>query len=85
MTGHTGISQLRIQEAQGIADDVEREAAYRIALDAVNLGLVDDDENPVGSADAEVTVSDPDVEHAFDVTFTGEMLILGCSYELVGE
>ena len=47
MTGHTGVSQLRIQEAQGVADEAGRVAAYQIALEAVNLGLIDDDENPM--------------------------------------
>ena len=44
----------------------------------------DDDGNSVGSADTEVTISDPDVAHAFDVTFDGETQVLGYSYELVG-
>ena len=44
----------------------------------------DNDGNPVGTADTEVTVTIPDVAHAFDVTFDGEAQILGYSYELVG-
>ncbi len=44
----------------------------------------DNDGNPVGTADTEVTVSDPDVAHPFDLTFDSEMQILGYSYELVG-
>ena len=44
----------------------------------------DNDGNPVGTADTEVTVTVPDVAHAFAVTFEGEMQVLGYSYELVG-
>jgi tetratricopeptide (TPR) repeat protein len=44
----------------------------------------DDEGNPVGTADTEVTVSDPEVAHPFDLTFDSEMQILGYSYELVG-
>ena len=44
----------------------------------------DNDGNPVGSADTEVTLSVPDVAHEFTVTFTGEQQVLGYSYELVG-
>ena len=44
----------------------------------------DDDGNPVGTADTEVTVTVSDVAHAFDVTFDGETQVLGYSYELVG-
>ena len=44
----------------------------------------DDDGNPVGTADTEVTVTVPDVAHAFAVTFEGETQVLGYSYELVG-
>ncbi|MCH8813304.1 MAG: tetratricopeptide repeat protein [Gemmatimonadetes bacterium] len=44
----------------------------------------DNEGNPVGTADTEVTVSDPDVAHPFDLTFDSDMQILGYSYELVG-
>ncbi len=44
----------------------------------------DNDGNPVGTADTQVTVSDPEVAHPFDLTFDSEMQILGYSYELVG-
>ena len=44
----------------------------------------DNDGNPVGTADTEVTVTVPDVAHTFGVTFEGEIQILGYSYELVG-
>ena len=44
----------------------------------------DNEGNPVGTADTEVTVSDPEVAHPFDLTFNSEMQILGYSYELVG-
>lgn len=40
--------------------------------------------NTVGSELTEVTVSDPEVAHPFDVTFDAETQILGYSYELVG-
>ncbi len=67
-----------------------------ITGEAVNKGLepgtsitlrftfYDNDGNPVGTADTEVTVTVPDVAHAFGVTFDGETQILGYSYELVG-
>ena len=44
----------------------------------------DNDGNPVGTADTEVTVTVPDVANAFNVTFEGETQVLGYSYELVG-
>jgi tetratricopeptide (TPR) repeat protein len=44
----------------------------------------DNDGNPVGSEDAQVTVSDPDVAHPFSLSFDAETQILGYSYELVG-
>jgi len=44
----------------------------------------DNDGNPVGTADTEVTISDPDVAHAFDVVFEGETQVLGYSYEFIG-
>ena len=44
----------------------------------------DNDGNPVGTADTEVTVTVPDVAHTFGVTFEGEIQVLGYSYELVG-
>ena len=44
----------------------------------------DNDGNPIGSADTEVTISDPEVAHAFEVTFDGEISVLGYSYEFVG-
>ena len=45
----------------------------------------DNDGNPIGSADTEVTISDPEVAHDFEVTFDeGEMSVLGYTYELVG-
>ena len=40
--------------------------------------------NSVGSELTEVTVSDPEVAHPFNVTFDSETQILGYSYELVG-
>ena len=45
----------------------------------------DNDGNPIGSADTEVTISDPEVAHDFEVTFEGgEISVLGYSYEFVG-
>jgi tetratricopeptide (TPR) repeat protein len=45
----------------------------------------DNDGNPIGSADTEVTISDPEVAHDFEVTFDeGEVSVLGYSYERVG-
>ena len=44
----------------------------------------DNSGNPVGTGDVEVTLSDPDVSHQFDILFEGEMQVLGYSYELIG-
>ena len=43
----------------------------------------DNDGNPLGSEDTEVTISDPEVAHDFRVTFDAEMQVLGYSYEFV--
>ena len=42
-----------------------------------------DDGSPVGSEDVEVTISDPDVAHTFQLTFEGEADVLGYGYEFV--
>jgi tetratricopeptide (TPR) repeat protein len=43
----------------------------------------DDDGNPLGTVDTEVTLSDPDVTHQFQVTFEEETQVLGYGYEFV--
>ena len=43
----------------------------------------DNSENPLGTEDTEVTISDPEVAHTFQLTFDAEMQVLGYSYELV--
>ena len=43
----------------------------------------DNDGSPVGSEDVEVTISDPDVAHTFQVAFDGETQLLGYGYEFV--
>ena len=65
----------------GVAVNKALEPGTSITL---RFTFYDDDGNPVGSADAEVTISVPEVAHPFDVTFNGEMQVLGYSYELVG-
>ncbi len=47
MTNHTGVSQLKIQEAQGTEDDSLRAQLYRSALVDINTGIADDDQNPM--------------------------------------
>ena len=64
-------------------------AAVNNALDSgtsiiLRFTFYDNDGNVVGSELTEVTVSDPEVAHPFDVTFDAETQILGYSYELVG-
>ena len=44
----------------------------------------DNSGNPVGTGDVEVTLSDPDVSHQFDILFEGGMQILGYGYERIG-
>ena len=44
---YTGISELRIQEAQGIEDDSLRAAAYRDVLATINEGLTSSNNNPM--------------------------------------
>ena len=81
------IDNLQIQplsngaRVSGVAVNKALEPGTSITL---RFTFYDDDGNPVGSADTEVTISDPEVAHPFDVTFNGEMPILGYSYELVG-
>jgi hypothetical protein len=41
----------------------------------------DDDGNSVGTADVDVALSDPDVAHDFQISFSGDMSVLGYSYE----
>ena len=43
----------------------------------------DNSGNPLGTEDTEVTISDPEVAHTFQLTFDAEMQVLGYSYELV--
>ena len=44
---YTTISQLQIQEAQGIEDDSLRAVAYRDALKTINDGLAEENDNPM--------------------------------------
>ena len=43
----------------------------------------DSDGNPLGSEDIEVTISDPEVAHNFQIQFDSEMQVLGYGYEFV--
>ena len=43
----------------------------------------DNDGNPLGTEDTEVTISDPEVTHSFQLSFDAEMQVLGYSYEFV--
>ena len=43
----------------------------------------DNDGNPLGTEDTEVTISDPEVGHIFQLSFDAEMQVLGYSYEFV--
>ena len=43
----------------------------------------DNDRNPLGTEDVEVMISDPDVPHRFQLTFSAETQVLGYSYEFV--
>ena len=43
----------------------------------------DNDRNPLGTEDVEVTISDPDVPHRFQITFDAETQVLGYGYEFV--
>ena len=65
----------------GIAVNKALDAGTSITL---RFTFYDNDGNPVGSADTEVTISDPEVAHTFDVTFDAETQVLGYSYEFVG-
>ena len=66
---------------EGVAVNKALEPGTSITL---RFTFYDDHGNPVGSEDTEVTISDPEVAHTFDVTFDMEMQVLGYSYELVG-
>ena len=41
----------------------------------------DNDRNPLGTEDVEVTISDPDVPHRFQLTFDAETQLIGYSYD----
>jgi tetratricopeptide (TPR) repeat protein len=43
----------------------------------------DNDGNPLGSEDVEVTISDPEVAHTFQILFEAEVQVLGYGYEFV--
>ncbi len=43
----------------------------------------DNDGNPIGTEDVEVTISDPEVAHQFRVSFDADMQVLGYGYEFV--
>ena len=81
------IDNLRLQPSAtgcSIAGEAINKALEPGTSITLRFTFYDNDGNPVGTADTEVTVTVPDVAHAFDVTFEGETQILGYSYELVG-
>ena len=43
----------------------------------------DNDGNPLGTEDTEITLSDPDVAHQFQVSFGADQMVLGYSYEFL--
>jgi tetratricopeptide (TPR) repeat protein len=43
----------------------------------------DNDGNPLGTEDTEITLSDPDVSHQFQVSFGADQMVLGYSYEFL--
>ena len=81
------IDNLRLQPSAtgcSIAGEAINKALEPGTSITLRFTFYDNDGNPVGSADTEVTVTVPDVAHAFDVTFDAETQILGYSYERVG-
>ena len=81
------IDDLRLQPSAtgcSIAGEAVNKALEPGTSITLRFTFYDNDGNPVGTADTEVTVTVPDVAHAFAVTFEGEMQVLGYSYELVG-
>ena len=62
----------------GIAINKTLEPGTTITL---RFTFYDNDGNPLGSEDVEVTISDPEVAHTFQLTFEAEMQVLGYSYE----
>ena len=64
----------------GIAINKTLEPGTTITL---RFTFYDNDGNPLGSEDVEVTISDPEVAHTFQLTFEAEMQVLGYSYEFV--
>jgi len=64
----------------GIAINKTLEPGTTITL---RFTFYDNDGNPLGSEDVEVTISDPEVAHTFQLTFDAEMQVLGYSYEFV--
>ena len=81
------IDNLRLQPSAtgcSIAGEAINKALEPGTSITLRFTFYDNDGNPVGTADTEVTVTVPDVAHAFNVTFEGETQVLGYSYELVG-
>jgi tetratricopeptide (TPR) repeat protein len=81
------INNLRLQPSDtgcSIAGEAINKALEPGTSITLRFSFYDNDGNPVGTADTEVTVTVPDVAHAFAVTFEGETQVLGYSYELVG-
>ena len=81
------IDNLRLQPSAtgcSIAGEAINKALEPGTSITLRFTFYDNDGNPVGTADTEVTVTVPDVAHAFAVTFEGETQVLGYSYELVG-
>ena len=94
-----GVAALDImQELPFVTDNLQlqpRSAGASISGMAINKTLepgttitlrftfYDNDGNPLGTEDTEVTLSDPEVAHTFQLTFDAEMQVLGYSYEFV--
>ena len=64
----------------GVAMNKALEPGTSITL---RFTFYDNDGNPLGSADTEVTVTLPDVANAFQVSFEADLQVLGYGYEFV--
>ena len=64
----------------GVAMNKALEPGTSITL---RFTFYDDDGNPLGSADTEVTLTVPDVANAFQVSFEADQQVLGYGYEVV--
>jgi tetratricopeptide (TPR) repeat protein len=64
----------------GVAINKTLEPGTTITL---RFTFYDNSGNSLGSEDTEVTISDPEVTHSFQLSFDAEMQVLGYSYEFV--